>query len=113
VIYLVQQQKYYLIVLFLPAFLMLGTVSCGQEEPSFESDIEIKNKSSATSYLETWAPLVEIPPDRDLENLAIQYGFGPNENFLVVKSNDQKIFIWPEPILDGKIFKISIRGNFH
>ncbi|HBF01495.1 MAG TPA: hypothetical protein DDW46_10580, partial [Dehalococcoidia bacterium] len=83
-----QQQKYYLIVLFLPAFLMLGTVSCGQEELSFESDIEIKNKSSVTSYLETWAPLVEIPPDRDLENLAIQYGSGPNEKFLFVKSND-------------------------
>ena len=88
-IYLVQQQKHYLIVLFLPVFLMLGTISCGQEELSFESDIEIKNKSSVTSYLETWAPLVEIPPDRDLENLAIEYGFGPNENFLFVKSNDQ------------------------
>ena len=68
---------------------MLLTVSCGQEDLSSESDIGIENKNSVTSNREKWAPLVEIPPDRDLENLATQYGFGPYGKGLSVKSNDQ------------------------
>ena len=68
---------------------MLLTVSCDQEDLSSESDIGIENKNSVTSNREKWAPLVEIPPDRDLENLATQYGFGPHGKGLSVKSNDQ------------------------
>ncbi len=84
-----QSQRYYLIVLASLIFLMLGTVSCGQEGFSFEPDIKVKNKSLVTSNLETWAPLVEIPPDRDLENLAIQYGFVPDKKVWSTKPNNQ------------------------
>ncbi len=83
-----QRRKYYLIVLFLLAYLVLSAVSCSQEAFSYGSDTE-KNKSFVTSNFETWAPLVAIPPDRDLENLAIQYGFGPDEMLFPMKSDDQ------------------------
>ncbi|SVC50462.1 uncharacterized protein METZ01_LOCUS303316, partial [marine metagenome] len=87
--YLVQRQKHYLTVLFLLAFLVLSAVSCSQEAFSFGSDALENNKSSVASNFETWVPLVAIPPDRDLENLSIQYGFGPDEMLLPVKSDDK------------------------
>ncbi len=87
--YLVQRQKHYLTVLFLLAFLVLSAVSCSQEAFSFGSDALENNKSSVASNFETWVPLVAIPPDRDLENLSTQYGFGPDEMLLPVKSDDK------------------------
>ena len=61
--------------------------SCGAHDGTAETDIWIQDSESKGSYFIDWLDLVDTPPDRDLKNLAMQYGYGANEDFA---SNENK-----------------------
>lgn len=75
--------------IFLLAFLVFTFSSCGVNKLTLTSDSEPRNAVPKISPVEKWVALVETPPDRDLNNIAIQYGLSPSKKTSLNGSDNQ------------------------
>ena len=75
--------------LFLLVFLALPCFSCDVNKSASSSEEETRNVVSMTSPIGKWIDFTENPPDRDLKNLAIQYGLTPNRKSSLNRFSEQ------------------------